>query len=76
MTAANPHEFRARHGAPSTPDRMADWLRMCLDTRRDGKCDGVVTYCLDKRLESRAFPTRANRVPADKPLVAPVPQTT
>jgi len=38
---------------------MADWLRMCLDARRDGKCDGVVTYCLDKRPQSTAFPPAA-----------------
>jgi hypothetical protein len=27
-----------------------------LQAYRDGKCDGVVTYCLDKRPESEAFP--------------------
>ena len=32
-----------------TPDELGDaW--------RDGKCDGVVTYCLDKRPQSQTFP--------------------
>jgi hypothetical protein len=29
---------------------------MCLEARRDGKCDGVVTYCLDKQPQSLTFP--------------------
>ena len=28
---------------------------MSLQARREGKCDGVVTYCLDKRPQSRTF---------------------
>ena len=34
---------------------MAEWLQMCLEAQRDGKCDAVVTYCLDKSSNSRAF---------------------
>jgi hypothetical protein len=56
MTAASTEEFRLRHGDPATPQRIADWLRMSLQTWRDGQCDGVVTYCLDKRPESQSFP--------------------
>jgi hypothetical protein len=59
MTAAVAKEFRLRHGNPASPERMADWLRMALQARRDGLCDGVVTYCLDKRPESREFPLDA-----------------
>lgn len=55
MTAGQPVEFRLRHGDPATPDRIAEWLRMCLQAWRDGKCDGVVTYCLDKGRESKTF---------------------
>ena len=56
MTAASSEEFRLRHGDPATPARMGDWLRICLQASRDGVCDGVVTYCLDKRPQSAFFP--------------------
>jgi hypothetical protein len=56
MTAASPDEFRMRHGDPATPDRIAGQLRLSLEAWREGKCDGVVTYCLDKRPQSPTFP--------------------
>ena len=56
MTAAQPIEFRMRHGNPATPERIAGQLRLSLQAWQDGKCDGVVTYCLDKRLQSPEFP--------------------
>jgi hypothetical protein len=56
MTAGDAGEFRQRHGDPATPERIAAYLRMSLQAWRDGKCDGVVTYCLDKRPSSRTFP--------------------
>jgi len=56
MTAGSAGEFRQRHGDPASPERIAEWLRMCLDCRREGLCDGVVTYCLDKRSDSAVFP--------------------
>ncbi len=56
MTAANPHEFRMRHGDPATPERISEQLRISLKAWQDGKCEGVVTYCLDKRPQSMAFP--------------------
>jgi len=55
MTAAQDVEFQLRHGDPVTPDRIAEWLRMCLECKRDGLCDGVVTYCLDLTPQSRNF---------------------
>jgi hypothetical protein len=55
MTAGQDIEFRLRHGDPASPERMNDWLRMCLQCYRDGKADGVVTYCLDKRDGSQIF---------------------
>jgi hypothetical protein len=55
MTAGDEHEFRLRHGDPATPERIAEWLRMSLQAWKDGKCDGVVTYCLDKRPQSKIF---------------------
>ena len=55
MTAAQPIEFRLRHGDPATPERIAGQLRLSLEAWQNGKCDGVVTYCLDKRAQSREF---------------------
>jgi len=55
MTAGQDVEFRLRHGEPASPERMAEWLRFCLAAWRDGQCDGVVTYCLDKRAHSKIF---------------------
>ena len=56
MTAAQPIEFKLRHGEPVNPQRIGQWLRMCLEAMRDGKCEGVVTYCLDKGTNSPEFP--------------------
>jgi hypothetical protein len=55
MTAADAGEFRLRHGDPVTPDRIAEQLHISLQAWHDGKCDGVVTYCLDKRPASTTF---------------------
>ncbi len=67
MTAGDAGEFKLRHGEPATPERIAQWLGMCLETWRQGQCDGVVTYCRDKRPGSRSFELardlfRANRL--------------
>jgi hypothetical protein len=56
MTAAQPIEFKLRHGEPASPERISQWLRMCLDEMQKGKCDGVVTYCLDKGTNGATFP--------------------
>ena len=56
MTAGVEYEFRIRYGDPATPERIARWLRMCLEAWRDGLCDGVVTYCIDKDPASKTFP--------------------
>lgn len=55
MTAAKADAFRKRHGDPATPERIAEWLNMALEACHVGKCDGVVTYCLDKRPASQTF---------------------
>jgi hypothetical protein len=55
MTAGDTSEFRLRHGDPASPERIAEWLKFCLQAWREGKCDGVVTYCLDKQPGSRIF---------------------
>lgn len=54
MTAAAAGEFGDRHGN-ATPARVAQWLRMSLDALRDHKCEGVVTYCLEKEPKSTYF---------------------
>jgi hypothetical protein len=56
MTAGDAQEFRQRHGDPASPERIADWLRMSLQAWRDGRCDRVVTYCLDKSPQSMTLP--------------------
>jgi hypothetical protein len=30
-------------------------VRFCLEAWREGRCDGVVTYCLEKQAGSRVF---------------------
>ena len=55
MTAADVGEFRQRHGDPATPQHIADQLRLSLEAWQEGQCDGVVTYCLDKRPTSQTF---------------------
>ena len=55
MTAGHAAEFALRHGDPATPERMAEQLRLSLQAWQAGKCDGVVTYCLDKEPASRTF---------------------
>jgi hypothetical protein len=79
MTAAQPIEFRLRHGDPVTSERIAQQLRLSLEAWRAGKCDGVVTYCLDKRPPSpefspvrRLFQEFADSGP-QPPLVLPPP---
>lgn len=56
MTAADVYEFRLRHGDPATPERIAERLQTSLQAWKDGKCDGVVTYCLAKGQRSQTFP--------------------
>ncbi len=56
MTAGDIREFGERHGDPATPERVAAQLRLSLQAWREGQCDGVVTYCLDKRSQSPTFP--------------------
>jgi hypothetical protein len=53
MTAGQASEFKLRHGDPASPERIAEWLNFCLQAWQEGKCDGVVTYCLEKQPGSR-----------------------
>jgi hypothetical protein len=67
MTAAQPAEFRLRHGMTGAPEEIARQLRMCLQAEHDGECDAVVTYCLDKRPGSGAFDLCREQFRAFKP---------
>jgi hypothetical protein len=37
------------------PLHFAEWLKFCLQAWQERKCDGVVTYCLEKEPGSRTF---------------------
>ncbi|MHB8900933.1 MAG: hypothetical protein ACYC6Y_19470, partial [Thermoguttaceae bacterium] len=56
MPAGTLSDYRKRHGEPATPEAMANLVRVSLEACRQGKCDGVVTYCLDKSPTSKTFP--------------------
>ena len=55
MPAGCVSQFRKRHPGTATPERVIGQLGMCLEQWRAGKCDGVVTYCLDKGPKSATF---------------------
>lgn len=55
MVAAQKLEFQGRHGAPATPQRIAERLRVSLEAWQAGKCDGVVTYRLDLGPQNDVF---------------------
>lgn len=77
MTAADVGEFRQRHGDPATPQRIAEQLRLSLGVWQDGKCDGVVTYCLDKRAASQTFPLAQKlfrEFQPTRPAILPAPR--
>jgi uncharacterized protein YfiM (DUF2279 family) len=69
MTAGHRGEFKMRHGEPASPERIAEWVRISLQAWRDGQCDGVVTYCLEKSRRSAVFDAvrREFQAIADKP---------
>ncbi|MCX6924000.1 MAG: hypothetical protein NT154_12445, partial [Verrucomicrobia bacterium] len=50
-------EFRRQPQPPriSLLDRPFSSLTLSVQAWREGKCDGVVTYCLDKQPRSRTF---------------------
>ena len=56
MPAGCVSQFRKRHPGTATPERVVGQLGMCLEQWRAGRCDGVVTYCLDKSPQSPTFP--------------------
>jgi hypothetical protein len=55
MPAGQRSEYQHRHGEEATPERIAGRVREALDLAREGKVEGVVTYCLDKAEGSPDF---------------------
>lgn len=55
MVATQKQEFQLRHGLPATSQRIAERLRVSLQAWQEGKCDGVVGYCLDLTPQSDTF---------------------
>ncbi len=70
MTSGERGEFKMRHGEPASPERIAEWVRMSLRAWREGQCDGVVMYCLEKSRRSAVFDAvrkEYNTVPGQPP---------
>ena len=55
MIAANRPQFVKRNGEPATPERVRDKVKMALVQRRQGFCEGVVTYALPKVPDDAIF---------------------
>ena len=49
MTAGSRSEYQQRHGVEATPELLAAQVEMSLEFVADGRAEGVVTYCLNKR---------------------------
>jgi hypothetical protein len=48
MPAGEGEQHEKRYTDAGTPRNVAAKVRMCLDLVRDGRVEGVVTYCLPK----------------------------
>jgi hypothetical protein len=48
MPAGEGEQYEKRYPDAGTPRNVAAKVRMCLDLLRDGRVEGVVTYCLPK----------------------------
>jgi hypothetical protein len=55
MPAGQEGEFAGRTGLPPTPENIAAGVATAMSALRDGKVEGVVTYCLDKSPTSKTF---------------------
>lgn len=64
MTAADTLEFKKMHGNPASPERVTQWLKFCMDAWREKECEGVVTFCLDKKSASPTFNPVRNLISA------------
>ena len=57
MIAATRHQFVKRNGEPGTAERIREKIKMALVQRRQGFCEGVVTYALPKAPDNEIFKT-------------------
>ena len=57
MIAATRYQFVKRNGEPGTAERIRDKVKMALVQRRQGFCEGVVTYALPKVSDNEIFKT-------------------
>lgn len=48
MPAGEGDQYEKRYTDPGTPRNVASKVRLCLDLVRDGRVQGVITYCLPK----------------------------
>jgi hypothetical protein len=55
MPAATTTEYKARYKEEGTPEHIAGRVRMLAELARDGRIEGIVTYCLDKSARSATF---------------------
>src|ERR1035441_247501 len=53
MTAGDAGEFKLRHGDPASPERVAEWLRFCLEAWREGRCDAWLPTASTSNLTAR-----------------------
>ena len=72
MPASEASEYKLRYHEEGTPQRISDRVRMATKLAHEGRIEGVVTYCLDKREGTRVsrpcgrFLSRPES-PADRP---------
>ncbi len=64
MPAGSRSEYEQRNKEKATPQRIAAKVRMVLELVAEGKVQGVVTYCLDKREGNEDFAAVAHQYKA------------
>ncbi|WP_183035343.1 hypothetical protein [Cupriavidus sp. UME77] len=55
MPSGDAAEYRMRYAGDGTPVEIAGKIKELTDFARDGKIEGIVTYCLDKSDRSESF---------------------
>jgi hypothetical protein len=55
MPAGESEQHEKRYPSPGSPSNIANKLEMCFNLLREGKVEGVVTYCLPKAAEDPIF---------------------
>jgi len=55
MPAGEAAEYKMRYNEEGTPENISSRVRMLADLAREGRIEGIVTYCLDKRPGSASF---------------------